>query len=107
MRLRSKTRAILVGVVCDIVIGVRIRPDHTEVVAVVIRSILVAERLDNVRQSIVLPADQDVSWSAIALDYTCDTVLIVTLARRVNRQAERVRQRDHGVVWALLGTICL
>lgn len=54
-------RTILRSHAHDLAIGVRIRPDDIEAVVRISRRIFVPESFDNIRQSIVFPANENIA----------------------------------------------
>ena len=57
---------------------------------------LVAKRLDNLCQSTVFPADQDVTRSLVLFDHLLNTLGIISVARRIDRDAEILAKGLYG-----------
>jgi len=77
---------------------------HLPVIRVV-RCILITKRLDDVGQSVVLPADQNVTSPLVALDNIFDAIRIVTVTARINGKTKILRQRLYRVVRTLTCTV--
>lgn len=67
----------------------------------VMRRIIVSERLDNICERVVLPADQDVASSAVALHEVFYAIRVVAVAGDINFKAEILGERFDRVVRSL------
>lgn len=83
------------------------RADQNSLSARVRRRIRITQGSDDIRQALVLPAQQDVAATIVVVDDVCHAVCIVALARRVNGDAEVICERLDRVVGALLRAIGL
>lgn len=82
-----QARAVLGGHARDFVVRVRICPDDVEAVIRIRRRILISKSIDNVRQSIMFPANEDVSGSIVAFHGIGNAVRVIAVAVRVDCEA--------------------
>jgi hypothetical protein len=67
---------------------------------------VVPKSINDICQSIVLPADEDVSRAGIVIDNICYAILVIPIARCVKDKSQIVGKGFNGVIWSLTGTIC-
>lgn len=68
--------------------------------------IVISQLLNNIRQGIMLPADEDISWPRVVIDDFLDAFRIVAVTRSVDRQAEVLGQRFDGLVGTVPLAVC-
>lgn len=78
----------------------RVRPDDIKVIIRIGRRILVPQSIDNIRQSIVFPANQDIAGSIVAFHGIRNAVRVITVAVRVDCEAKIFSERLYSLVWA-------
>jgi hypothetical protein len=61
-------------------------------------SVIISELLDNIRQSIVFPADEDVAGSRVVLDNLLDTLRVITIAASVHCDTEVFSERLNSII---------
>jgi hypothetical protein len=64
------------------------------------RRVLIPKRIDNIRQSVVFPANQDIAGSVVAFHGIGNAVRVVTVAMRVDCETEIFREGLYGLVGA-------
>lgn len=64
------------------------------------RRIFVPKSINNIRQSIMFPANQNIAGSIVAFHGVSDAVRVVAVAVRVDREAEVFCERLNGLVGA-------
>lgn len=99
-RLVVQTRTTLRSHAHNILVRRRIRPDNIKVIIRVGRRIFVPKSINNIRQSIMFPANQNIAGSIIAFHGVSDAVRVVAVAVRVDREAEVFCERLNGLVGA-------
>jgi hypothetical protein len=85
----------------------RVRPDDIEAIVRINRRILIPKRIDNIRQSIMFPANQNIARSIVAFHSVRDAVRVVAVAVRVDCETEVFRQRLDGLVGAGAFAACV
>ena len=65
----------------------RVRPDDIKAIVGISRRIFVPESFDNIRQSIVFPANENIAWSVVALHRIGNAVRVIAVAVRVDCEA--------------------
>ena len=78
----------------------RVRPDDIEVIIRITRRILVPKSVDNICQSIMLPANQNITRSVVAFHGVRNAVRVVAVAVRVDCETKIFRERLDGLVGA-------
>ena len=99
-RLVVQTRTTLRSHAHNILVRRRIRPDNIKVIIRVGRRIFVPKSINNIRQSIMFPANQNIAGSIVAFHGVSDAVRVVAVAVRVDREAEVLCERLNGLVGA-------
>jgi hypothetical protein len=84
----------------NLAVRIRVRPDDVEAIVRVGRRILIPKRIDDIRQSIVFPANQDIARSIVALHRIRNAVRVIAVAVRVDCEAKIFRERLDGLVGA-------
>jgi hypothetical protein len=84
----------------NLTIRIRIRPDDVEAIIRISRRIFIPKRIDNIRQSIMFPADQNIARPVVALHGIGNAVRVVAVAVRVDCEAEISRDGLDGLVGA-------
>jgi hypothetical protein len=82
----------------NLLIGRRVRPDDIKVIIRISRRILISKRIDDIRQSIVFPANQNVAGSIVVLHSISNAVRVVAVAVCVDCEAEVFGERLDGLV---------
>ena len=99
-RLVVQTRTTLRSHAHNILVRRRIRPDNIKVIVRVSGCILIPKRIDNIRQSIMFPANQNIAGPVVAFHRIGNAVRVVAVAVRVDREAEVFCERLNGLVGA-------
>ena len=83
----AQAGAVLIRDARDTRVTWRIRPDLAVIVAGVSRGVIVAERINDIRQVLMLPADENVAGAGVIFDHVCYAIGVVARAGRVYRKA--------------------
>lgn len=68
-------------------------------IIIISRRIIITQRLRNISQLAMLPADKHIPLARVIINRISNTVGISLLARSINRQTKRVSKRLDSVVW--------
>jgi hypothetical protein len=84
----------------NLTVRIRVRPDDVEAIIRISRRILIPKRIDNIRQSIVFPANQNILSPIVALHRISNAIRVIAVAVRVDCEAEIFGERLDGFVGA-------
>jgi hypothetical protein len=73
----------------------------------IIGCILITKVTNNIRQSIMLPANQNIARTSIPINNILDTARVIAITGNINRETKVLGQGFDSVVWALTFSTCM